>query len=162
MCRRLPERWPARARRDAGLKAAFDKYGTGTSACRVWGTQLLRDGVKVARCTVERLMKAMGLQGVRRGRVITATQSNRATPCPLNKVNRNSRPNGRMPCEWRASRSCRRGRVLFPWSLGSIHSHAGSWARVSASAQTDFEMDGITIGGSRQSGASGAAARRAA
>jgi len=63
-----PEQWPERARRDAELKALirsvwdenFGVYGVR----KVW-RQLLRDGVKVARCTVARLMKAMGLEGER-------------------------------------------------------------------------------------------------
>ena len=49
-------------------------------ARKVW-RQLGREGVLVARCTVERLMRDMGLRGVMRGEART-TVSNPATPCP--------------------------------------------------------------------------------
>jgi putative transposase len=60
-----------RARRDAALmpqiqrvwRANLQVYG----ADKVW-LQLNREGVAVARCTVERLMRQQGLQGVRRGK----------------------------------------------------------------------------------------------
>jgi len=42
----------------------------------------------VARCTVERLMRAMGLQGVVRGKPVRTTVSDKAAPCPQDKVNR--------------------------------------------------------------------------
>lgn len=69
----------------------FRVYG----ARKVW-RQLLREGFKLARCTVERLMKRLGLQGLRRGRSIRTTVSERNTPCPLDHVQRQfkaSRPN---------------------------------------------------------------------
>jgi len=97
--RKEPGRLPARARRDAEIavhirrvhEENFGVYG----ARKVW-RQLLRDGVQVARCTVERLMKTMGLQGVVRGQRKKTTISDKATPCPLDKVNRQfaaDRPN---------------------------------------------------------------------
>jgi putative transposase len=49
---------------------------------------LNREGFDVARCTVERLMREMGLAGVIRGKAVRTTVSNRATPCPLDQVNR--------------------------------------------------------------------------
>lgn len=66
--------------------ANFGVYG----ARKVW-RQLGREGIVVARCTVERLMRAMGLRGVVRGRETRTTVSNPATPCPLDKVNRQFR-----------------------------------------------------------------------
>ncbi len=57
---------------------------------------LTREGIAVARCTVARLMKAMGLQGVVRGKRMKTTISDKAIPCPLDKVNRQfaaDRPN---------------------------------------------------------------------
>ena len=42
----------------------------------------------MARCTVERLMRAMGLQGVVRGKPVKTTVSDKAAPCPQDKVNR--------------------------------------------------------------------------
>jgi putative transposase len=94
-----PQRRPARARRDDDLKtqiarihaASFGLYGTR----KVWH-QLRREGTKVAKCTVERLMRGMGLAGIRRGKKTITTVSNPNAPCPLDKVNREfrvSRPN---------------------------------------------------------------------
>jgi transposase InsO family protein len=42
----------------------------------------------VARCTVARLMRAMGLQGAVRGKPVRTTISDKAAPCPLDRVNR--------------------------------------------------------------------------
>ncbi|KVZ32051.1 transposase [Burkholderia ubonensis] len=142
-----PERWPARARRDAELKARirqvwdenFGVYG----ARKVW-RQLLRDGVKVARCTVERLMKAMGLQGVRRGRVVKTTQSNRATPCPLDKVNRQfqaERPNALWVADFTFV-STWTGFVYVAFVIDTFARRIVGW-RVSASAHTDFVLDAL-------------------
>jgi transposase InsO family protein len=86
-----PSRLSARARRDAALKdevqrvfeANFRVYGVR----KVW-RQLQREGFDVARCTVARLMRAMGLEGVIRGRTVRTTVSDKAAPCPLDHVNR--------------------------------------------------------------------------
>ena len=51
-----------------------------------------RKGHDVARCTVARLMRRMGLQGVIRGRRVRTTVSDRAAPCPLDRVNRQFQP----------------------------------------------------------------------
>ena len=110
ICRVLPiapstyhqhsERPPsARALRDAKLKAEiqrvhaenFGVYG----ARKVW-RQLGREGVAVARCTVERLMRELGLQGVRRGKTRRTTTPEAAAARPADLVERNfsaSRPN---------------------------------------------------------------------
>jgi hypothetical protein len=58
--------------------------------CKVW-KQLDREGEKVARCTVARLMRSMGLQGIVRGRPVKTAVSDRKAPCPLDKVNRQFR-----------------------------------------------------------------------
>ena len=86
-----PARASARARRDAVLSAAirrvweenFRVYGVR----KVW-RQLGREGVSVARCTVARLMHRMNLEGIVRGKAAKTTISNRATPCPTDRVNR--------------------------------------------------------------------------
>jgi transposase InsO family protein len=87
-----PDRRPARAIRDEALKPEvqrvweenFRVYG----AHKVW-TQLNREGLRVARCTVERLMKALGLRGedcssrsatCRRRRRQTSTIGNESRP----------------------------------------------------------------------------------
>ena len=63
--------------------ASRRRYG----ARKVWHT-LRREGYDIARCTVERLMKAMGLQGVVRGKKVIATTPDTSQPCPDDKVNR--------------------------------------------------------------------------
>jgi transposase InsO family protein len=54
---------------------------------KVW-RQLEREGFDAARCTVARLMREMGLQGVIRGKPARTTVSDKAAPCPLDRVNR--------------------------------------------------------------------------
>ena len=75
---RSPQLRCARAQRDDTLvphiervwKANMRVYG----ADKVW-KQMNREGVVIARCTVERLMKRLGLQGVRRGKVVRTTSA---------------------------------------------------------------------------------------
>jgi transposase InsO family protein len=89
--RRDPTKLSGRAQRDLKLKPEiarvfaenFAVYG----ARKVW-RQLRREGFAVARCTVERLMSEMGLQGVIRGKTMRTTISNKTAPCPLDHVNR--------------------------------------------------------------------------
>jgi len=94
-----PARLSARAKRDAELSAEirrvhaenFDVYGVH----KVW-RQLKREGLSVARCTVARLMKALGLEGVVRGKRMKTTISDKGAACPQDKVNRQfvaDRPN---------------------------------------------------------------------
>ena len=55
-----------------------------------------REGLPVVRCTVERLMRRLGLRGVRRGKVVRTTIGDSKAPCPLDRVNRQfsaERPN---------------------------------------------------------------------
>ncbi len=56
-------------------------------ADKVW-KQLNREGISIARCTVERLMKRLRLQGVRRDKVVRTAISDGKAPCPLDQVNR--------------------------------------------------------------------------
>ncbi|WP_367198885.1 IS3 family transposase [Amorphus sp. 3PC139-8] len=92
VARRLdPSKLSARAKRDLALKPEiervfaenFEVYG----ARKVW-RQMMREGFDVARCTVERLMQGMGLQGVIRGKSVRTTIQNKSAPCPLDHVNR--------------------------------------------------------------------------
>ena len=86
-----PKNLSARARRDMALKPEiarvfaenFEVYGVR----KVW-RQLQRESFDAARCTVERLMRGMGLQGVIRGKPVRTTISDKAAPCPLDHVNR--------------------------------------------------------------------------
>ena len=89
--RRDPSKGSTRARRDAALREKirrvfddnFQVYGV-----RKVSRQMNREGENVARCTVARLMRAMGLQGAVRGKPVKTTVSDKATPCPQDKVNR--------------------------------------------------------------------------
>lgn len=54
---------------------------------KVW-RRMNREGFAVARCTVERLMRDLGLQGVIRGKLVRTTISDKAAPCPFDHVNR--------------------------------------------------------------------------
>ncbi|SEK05282.1 Transposase InsO and inactivated derivatives [Sphingobium sp. AP50] len=89
--RRDPERLSDRVRRDQDLKPEvvrvfaenFGVYGVR----KVW-RQMNREGFAVARCTIARLMRDLGLQGVIRGKPVRTTISNKAAPCPLDHVNR--------------------------------------------------------------------------
>jgi len=87
---RDPELASDRARQDAvdieKIKAAHGKSLGRYGARKVWH-QLRRDGHDIARCTVERLMRLHGLQGVVRGQKKT-TIPDPAQPCPDDKVNR--------------------------------------------------------------------------
>lgn len=56
--------------------------------------QLQREGVAVARCTVARLMRQLGLQGVRRGKRVRTTVPGAGSPCPLDHVQRNFHAEG--------------------------------------------------------------------
>ena len=73
-----------RAQRDVALKPEVLRvYGVR----KVW-RQMNREGFGVARCTVERLMRDLGLQGVVRGKPVKTTIADKAAPCPLDQVNR--------------------------------------------------------------------------
>jgi transposase InsO family protein len=89
-----PARLSARAKRDLELKPEvacvfgenYEVYGVR----KVW-RQMKREGLDIARCTVERLMRGLGLQGVIRGKPVRTTISDKAAPCPMDQVNRQFR-----------------------------------------------------------------------
>jgi transposase InsO family protein len=87
---RNPDLASDRARQDARdiekIKAVYGKSKGRYGARKVWH-QLRRDKHDIARCTVERLMRAHGLQGVTRGKKKT-TVPDPAQPCPDDRVNR--------------------------------------------------------------------------
>lgn len=89
--RRDPAKRSDRVKRDEVIKIeirrVFEENFRVYGVRKVW-RQLKREGIAVARCTVARLMKAMGLQGVVRGKRAKTTISDAAVPCPLDRVNR--------------------------------------------------------------------------
>ena len=89
-----PGKLSRRAKRDEVLKSEIRRVFE--ENFRVYGVrkvsrQLGREGIAVARCTVARLMKAMGLKGAVRGKPVRTTISDKAAPCPLDRVNRQFR-----------------------------------------------------------------------
>jgi hypothetical protein len=82
---RNPERASLRAKSDAALSVKIDGawadnrklYG----ARKIWHV-LRREGEDVARCTVERLMRALGIKGVVRGKKVITTDPDTSLPCP--------------------------------------------------------------------------------
>ena len=94
-----PSRLPARAKRDAELREhirrVWEENRRVYGARKVW-LQLKREDICVARCTVERLMREMGMEGVRRGRRTRTTIPDDALMRPADLVNREfvaTRPN---------------------------------------------------------------------
>ena len=137
----------ARARRDAVLmpkieavwNANLQVYG----ADKVW-KQLNREGGAVARCTVERLMRKLGLQGVRRGKIVRTTVSNTKAPCPLDKVNRQfraDRPNQLWVSDFTYV-STWQGWLYVAFIVDVFARRIVGW-RVSPSMTTDFVLDAL-------------------
>lgn len=86
-----PSRLSDRAKRDGELKPeitrVFEENLSVYGVRKVWH-QMRREGFDIARCTVARLMKDLGLEGVVRGKKPKTTIPDKALPCPLDKVNR--------------------------------------------------------------------------
>ncbi|WP_407673531.1 IS3 family transposase [Novosphingobium clariflavum] len=142
-----PGRRPARARRDDEIKAQIKRVHEASSglygARKVWH-QLLRDGVAVARCTVERLMAAMGLAGVRRGKTTITTVSNPKAPCPLDKVNREfrvERPNALWVVDFTYVHTWA-GFVYVAFVIDAYARRIVGW-KVSTSATAGFVLDAL-------------------
>jgi transposase InsO family protein len=94
-----PTRRPARAQRDTELRDEIQRVWDANHQVygprKVW-RQLGREGIAVARCTIERLMRAMGLQGAIRGRKFKTTIPDEAAVRPADLVQRSftaTRPN---------------------------------------------------------------------
>lgn len=142
-----PARLPARARRDVVLAtdiqrvfdANFGVYGVR----KVW-RQLGREGKKVARCTVARLMRRMGLQGVVRGREVRTTVSNPAVACPLDRVNRQfhaPRPNALWLSDFTYVATWQ-GFVYVAFVIDAFARRIVGW-RVSRTAHASFVLDAL-------------------
>ena len=94
-----PDRLPARAKRDRVLREQIRrvwKENLGVYGVRKVWRQLKREGSDVAKCTVERLMQEIGLQGATRGKKFKTTITEESTARPLDLVDRDfnaTRPN---------------------------------------------------------------------
>jgi transposase InsO family protein len=144
---RNPELLPARAQRDAELlprvQRVYDANLRVYGVDKVW-RQLLREGVTVARCTVERLMRRLGLQGVRRGKGVRTTVPDAKAACPLDRVNRQfkaQRPNQLWVADFTYV-STWQGFVYVAFVIDVFARRIVGW-RVSSSMQTDFVLDAL-------------------
>ena len=112
-------------------------------ADKVW-RQMNREGVQIARCTTERLMKRLGLEGVRRGKVVRTTFSDKALPCPLDRVNRQfkaDRPNQLWVSDFTYV-STWQGWLYVAFVIDVFARHIVGW-RVSCNMRTDFVLDAL-------------------
>ena len=142
-----PEKLSERAKRDTVLQVDiqrvfaenFEVYG----ARKVW-RQLRREGREVARCTVERLMRTLGLQGAVRGRPVKTTISDKATPCPLDRVNRQfqtPRPNMLWVSDFTYVATWQ-GFVYVAFVIDTFARRIVGW-RVSRTAHAGFVLDAL-------------------
>jgi transposase InsO family protein len=145
--RRDPSLRPTRAKRDDALvpqiervwQANMQVYG----ADKVW-RQLAREGMPVARCTVERLMRRRGLRGVMRGKVVRTTISDNKAPCPLDHVHRQfraERPNQLWVSDFTYV-STWQGWLYVAFVIDVFARRIVGW-RVSSSMRTDFVLDAL-------------------
>ena len=142
-----PDVLPARAKRDAELRDLVDRvwrenfqvYGVR----KVW-RQLTRDGVEVARCTVERLMRAMGLRGAVRGRTFKTTIPDAAAMRPPDLVDRDfsaSRPNELWVADLTYVATWR-GFVYVAFVIDVFARRIVGW-RASSALRTDLALDAL-------------------
>ena len=142
-----PDLRPNRAWRDDALcqeiRRVWDENKQVYGVRKVW-KQLRREGYGTARCTVERLMRRLGLRGVIRGRTVKTTVSDKATPCPLDKVNRQfraARPNALWVSDFTYV-STWQGFVYVAFVIDVFARRIVGW-KVSSSARTDFVLDAL-------------------
>jgi putative transposase len=142
-----PDRRPARERRDAELcreirrvfEANFGVYGVR----KVW-RQMKREGIEVARCTVARLMRQMGLKGVARGKSIRTTVGDASAPCPRDRVNRQfraPRPNALWVSDFTYVATWS-GFVYVAFVIDAYARRIVGW-RVSRTAHAGFVLDAL-------------------
>jgi transposase InsO family protein len=149
--RRALERDPGlvsdRVKRDASDKAniqrVFDASRGRYGARKVWHA-LRREGKDIARCTVERLMKAMEIQGVVRGGKVITTNPDATQPCPDDKVNREfvaPMPNRLWVSDFTYVSSWQ-GMVYVAFVIDVFARKIVGW-RVSTSMTTSFVLDAL-------------------
>ena len=136
-----------RAQRDAELKPQIQRVWDSNmqvyGADKVW-KQLNREGVRVARCTIERVMGSMGLHGVTRGKVVRTTVPDANAPCPLDRVNRHfkaDRPNQLWVSDFTYV-STWQGWLYVAFVIDVYARRIVGW-RVSKSMHTDFVLDAL-------------------
>jgi len=99
LCEKDPNRASDRRKRDQWLEVeiqrVWDENKQVYGVRKVW-RQLKRENIAAARCTVERLMKRLGIEGIRRGAKCWTTRSDDTLDLPADLVNRQfvaTRPN---------------------------------------------------------------------
>ena len=103
-----------------------------------------REGIDVARCTVARLMRRLGLKGATRGKPVRTTISDKATPCPADKVNRQfqaPRPNALWVADFTYVATWQ-GFVYVAFVIDTFARRIVGW-RVSRTAQASFVLDAL-------------------
>jgi transposase InsO family protein len=142
-----PVRLPMRAQRDAVLRTSIRRVWDDNHQVygprKVW-RQLRREGTGVARCTVERLMRGMGLQGVVRGRKFKTTIGDDLSVRPADLVQRDftaTRPNELWVADltYVATWS---GFVFVAFVIDVYARRIVGW-RVSSSLRTDLALDAL-------------------
>ncbi len=147
MQHRVPDRRSARAKRDAGLKLEIQRVWDDNF--RVYGVrkvwrQLKREGFEVARCTVARLMRDLGLRGVVRGRKVKTTVPDELLDRPLDRVNRQFnvvRPNALWVADLTYVATWR-GFVYVAFVIDAFARRIVGW-RVSSSLRTGLALDAL-------------------
>ena len=142
-----PQRRSARDQRDRALAREIERVWN--ENFRVYGVrkvwrQLRREGFDVARCTVERLMKRLGLRGVIRGKGVRTTVSDANAPCPLDHVRRifkAGRPNQLWVSDFTYV-STWQGMVYVAFVIDVFARRIVGW-RASSSARNDFVLDAL-------------------
>ena len=144
---RNPQLRCRRAQRDDTLVPHIERVWQANmrvyGADKVW-KQMNREGLSIARCTVERLMKRLGLRGVRRGKVVRTTISDMKAPCPLDRVNRQfkaERPNQLWVSDFTYV-STWQGWLYVAFVIDVYARRIVCW-RVSTSMHTDFVLDAL-------------------
>ena len=103
-----------------------------------------REGIAVARGTVARLMRRLGLRGVIRGKVVRTTINDRTRPCPLDRVNRDfkaARPNQLWVADYTYV-STWQGWLYVAFVVDVFARRIVGW-RVSSSMHTEFVLDAL-------------------
>ncbi|MCX0041879.1 IS3 family transposase [Escherichia coli] len=144
--RHHPDKRSARAQRDDWLKKeiqrVYDENHKVYGVRKVW-RQLLREGIRVARCTVARLMAVMGLAGVLRGKKVRTTISRKAVAAG-DRVNRQfvaERPDQLWVADFTYV-STWRGFVYVAFIIDVFAGYIVGW-RVSSSMETTFLLDAL-------------------
>lgn len=142
-----PEKRSAREKRDGALmgeiRRVFEENFSVYGVRKTWA-QMGREGIEVARCTVARLMKRIGLRGVVRGKSMLTTTPDSKALCPLDHVKRRfeaDRPNTLWVSDFTYV-STWEGFVYVAFVIDVFARSIVGW-RASSSMRTDFVLDAL-------------------